>query len=1203
MNLTRDASRQSTPSALLATLAGDIRGAPGAAEAMRRCRDHILECGGWTLGRCARVSHEASGALRRGSEWQAPDAQRFAEFIRRSESIDSVNMHGQLIGRMLRERRPIWIADLTSLNATGRLPVAQRLGLRSAFAFPVPVHDEVAAFFEFFAEDVREPDPMLIEHAGSVASEIARLIEQEQDTAASARLAAIVRNSNDAIIGRTLDGMITSWNTGAERMLGYTATEAIGQSITFTVPPGAALRFKANTEQLLRGEPVTPYESRRLTKDGRIIDVMASHSPVKDSAGNVIGAATILQDISALKAAERALQASERRCSAIVQGSNDAIISRGLDGTILSWNAAAERMFGWSAEEAIGKPITIIVPPERRGEMKPMINRVLAGETINPFDSRHCRKDGARIDTSVSLAATRNAAGEIEFISFSYRDITDYKRLQREAHSKAELTRLLEALARAANEAERPEAALEVCLQRICEHGQWELGHAAVFGDGARMSQPILSIVRVGAAGQDADWKGLLVRNDYSTGGGRFAKKAITMQEPVWIGDLAATELGSRLSGLAARGMRRAFAFPVVANGKTLAILEFFAADARPADALLLENIAIVAAQLARLIERQRAFDRLRASEARVRAIFDSEPECVMVIRPEGSLIDINRAGLVVLEAENIEQMRTHGFLDFVMPEHRSRIADCLRECSGSDPCALEYELMGLKGARRWMQLRATPIQLPDDDEPALLAVSRDITEQKNAQERIDYLAHHDALTGLPNRSLFQDRLERAFAQARRRGEGLGVLMLNLDRFGKVNETLGSAAGDELLFAVAQRMRSALRSVDTIARFGGNEFAILIEGIGAADEVILVAEKINGTFEAAFAVDAQEVFLSASIGIAVYPNGASDPKVLLQHAERAMRELKTEGGNGYHLFDDEAKHDIVPHLDLERGLRHARDNDELELHYQPKVDIATGTIVGAEALVRWRHPELGMVSPATFIPIAEETGLILSIGEWVLKTACRDASAWRAAGLDLNVAVNLSPRQFRHKDLLGIVVEALDASGLDAEHLELEITETAALSHPERAESVVRMLRGLGVRIALDDFGTGHSSLSHLRRLSLDAVKIDRSFVRDIATNAQDRAIVSGVTALARSLGMRITAEGIEDGVQLEAVRRCGCDDYQGYHFSAPLPAAEFAALIKRSRAREIRRERASRTSAAVGHESPTDLATSHRYSRATTTD
>ena len=1282
---------RTTLTALVATLAAETKAAVDAEEAMYRCLEHIAKYGRWTLGRFARVTHEASGAFRRGSMWLVSDAQRFAELIRHSDCVDTVNAQGPLVGRMLREKQPVWIADMTALTEAPRLRVAMRLGLRSVFAFPVLVHGEVTACFEFFAEDVREPDRLLIAQVGGIGSELARLIEREQDTASSARLAAIVRNSNDAIIGRTLEGTITFWNAGAERMLGYTAAEAIGRSVTFTLPPGGATKLEANTEKLLHGEPVAPYESQRMTKDGRMIPVLTSHSPVKDLAGSIIAASTILQDISALKGAERALKASEQRYSAIVQSSNDAIVSRAPDGTIQSWNAAAERMFGWSAQEALGKPITIIVPPERSGEMRPLIKRVLAGETLGAVESRHCRKDGTRFDTSVSLSAMRNAAGEIEFISFFYRDITDFKKLQRESQSKAGLANLIEGLARAANEADTPAAALEVCLQRICEHGQWQLGHAVVFKEGMGLGEPALSISRIEDRERHKSCIGPLDRRDYSTGGSTFAKRAATTAAPVWIADMTTTRIGSRLTCLAANGMRRAFAFPVVAHGEVLALLEFFGSEPRPVDDLLIANIASVAAQLARLIERQRAFatlresetqlrlitentpamiayfdgdqrcrfanrsycefngiDRsriigmtleeitgadvytaispslpevrqgdvsthrrthrtaageirqvevrrvadlspeggfrghyamlldvteqvraeakIRTSEARVRAIFDSEPECVKVMRPDGFLIDMNRSGLVALEVESIEQAREHGLMHFVLPAYRERLAEFVRRNMNGEPCTLEFEIEGMKGTHRWMKSHATPFRLPDEQEGALLVITRDITGEKQAQEKADYLSYHDALTGLPNRNLFQDRLERAVAQARRRGEVLGIIVLNIDRFGKVNESLGAAAGDELLAAVAQRMQASLRNVDTIARFGGNEFAILVEGIASVDEVTLVAEKLNQAYATSFSVGGQEVFLSASIGIAVFPNGTSDPHVLLQHAGSAMREIKEDGGNGHQLYDGNGKREDVQHIDLECQLRHALENGELDVHYQPKVNIATGAIVGAEALVRWNHPELGVVNPVHFIPIAEETGLVLPIGEWVLDTACRNARSWRDAGFDLEIAVNLSPRQFRHKNLLGIVAGALDASGLAPRNLELEITETVALSRPEHAASLLKNLRDLGVRIALDDFGTGHSSLSHLRRLPLDAVKIDRSFVRDIATNAQDRAIVAGVTALARTLGMRITAEGVEDGVQLENVRQCGCDEYQGYHFSRPLPAAEFRALLERTR-------------------------------------
>jgi diguanylate cyclase (GGDEF)-like protein len=526
-------------------------------------------------------------------------------------------------------------------------------------------------------------------------------------------------------------------------------------------------------------------------------------------------------------------------------------------------------------------------------------------------------------------------------------------------------------------------------------------------------------------------------------------------------------------------------------------------------------------------------------------------------------LVELNRAGLALFEARDIAETRAYGLLNFVLPQYHDPLRDAVGRTVRGEQCRLEFEITGLRGTRRWMEARTAPLGVPGNAATRALVVTRDVTERKLAEARIDHLSHHDALTALPNRSLFQDRLERAVSHARRRGEFLGVLMVNLDRFSKVNEALGASTGDAVLVAVGRRMQALLRNVDTIARINGNEFAVLVEGMASADEGNLVAEKLSQSFEAAFHVNGQEVFLSASMGVAVFPNGTRDPCTLLQHAETAMREIKRDGGNGYALFEEREVQGNGQSLDLERGLRHALERGELELHYQPKVSVVSRAVIGAEALVRWRHPELGLVSPAHFIPIAEETGLILPIGEWVLRTACRNASAWRAEGLNLDVAVNLSPRQFRHRDLPGIVADALEASGLDPERLELEITETAALSQPERAEHVLRTLRGLGVRIALDDFGTGHSSLSHLRKLPLDAVKVDRSFVRDIATNAQDRAIVLGVTTLGHTLGMRITAEGVEDGVQLEAIRLCGCDEYQGYHFSLPLPAAEFRALLE----------------------------------------
>lgn len=560
--------------------------------------------------------------------------------------------------------------------------------------------------------------------------------------------------------------------------------------------------------------------------------------------------------------------------------------------------------------------------------------------------------------------------------------------------------------------------------------------------------------------------------------------------------------------------------------------------------------------------QQRRAEAALKASETRLRAFLDNEPDCVKVVGPDGSLLDINLAGLAMLEAGSIEEVRARGLTSFVLPQYREPFRDFLRRCTCGAPEALQFEIVGLKGTRRWMESKAAPLRLPEGEELCLLAVTRDVTAQKLAAQTIDYLSRHDALTGLPNRGVFKDHLELAVAHARRRGELLGVLLVDLDRFERINESLGSAAGDELLRHVGARLRGTLRDVDTIARLGGNEFGVLVEGTHSCAAVSAVAEKILKSLDAAFEVQGQELFVTASIGIAVYPEHLGEASVLLESATVAMRQAKHDGGNMYRIFRAQRSVRRGQRMELESRLRRALDQDEFVLHYQPKVQLATGAITGAEALLRWNSPGAGLLGPAQFIALAEETGLILPIGQWALRAACVQARRWQERNWPLQVAVNLSPRQFRHEGLARQVAATLVEAGLPGERLELEITESTAMSRPEQAIAVMEELRRLGVQFAVDDFGTGYSSLAYLKRFPIRRLKIDRSFLQNMAPGSADAEIVRAIIALAKSLGLSTTAEGVEKSLQRDLLVQLGCDELQGYWFSPPLPAHEFEALL-----------------------------------------
>ena len=435
---------------------------------------------------------------------------------------------------------------------------------------------------------------------------------------------------------------------------------------------------------------------------------------------------------------------------------------------------------------------------------------------------------------------------------------------------------------------------------------------------------------------------------------------------------------------------------------------------------------------------------------------------------------------------------------------------------------------------------------------------------RRQAEERVHHLAHYDELTGLPNRNMFNQRLSHALIQARRHDKPLAILFIDLDRFKNINDTLGHGAGDRVLKEIAQRLRGCLREADTVSRLGGDEFVVLIEGASRPADVAEVAQKILAAVARPLLLESQEFHLTASIGISACPGDSDDEQSLMKNADIAMYRAKEQGKNQFQFYSAQINVHTLERVALESDLRHALERKEFVLHYQPKVDIAGNRIVGMEALVRWRQPGKQLIAPAQFIPLAEETGLIVPIGEWVLRTACLQNKAWQDQGLPrLRVAVNLSPRQFAHDSLLQDVARVLNETGLDPAWLELEITESMVIRDPEHAVTLLRGLKAMGIHLSIDDFGTGYSSLSYLKRFPLDSVKIDRSFIRDIPGDGDDAAITQAIIAMAHSLRLGVIAEGVETGEQLDFLRANGCDEMQGYLFSRPLPEDQFLVLLQ----------------------------------------
>ncbi|MHB8563700.1 MAG: GGDEF/EAL domain-containing response regulator [Acidiferrobacteraceae bacterium] len=449
----------------------------------------------------------------------------------------------------------------------------------------------------------------------------------------------------------------------------------------------------------------------------------------------------------------------------------------------------------------------------------------------------------------------------------------------------------------------------------------------------------------------------------------------------------------------------------------------------------------------------------------------------------------------------------------------------------------------------------------------------KDITERIQTEEKLYHLARHDVLTDLPNRALFVEHFKEAISRSRWSRRVVAVLFIDLDRFKLVNDTLGHEAGDQLLQACGTRLRESVREGDTVARFGGDEFAVLLDNVASLNDIAPIAQKLLDALTPLLTINNHEFFVTGSIGIGVYPDDGDSAQAVLKNADTAMYQAKQQGGNSYRFYQADMNTEALRRLDLEAHLRHALERQEFVLHYQPQVDLKTGRVTGCEALIRWERPGVGLVPPMEFIPLMEETGLIVLVGEWVLRTACAQHNAWRAAGLPaLRMAVNVSGRQFAKGDLVGVVQRVMQESGMDQGMLELELTESVIMQNALAAVETLNILNGMGVRLAIDDFGTGYSSLSYLKRFPIDLLKIDQTFVRDITSDPDDAAIVRAIITMARSLDIDVIAEGVETREQLAFLHAQGCDQAQGYYFGKPQPGDVMEHEISREKAFSLSR-------------------------------
>lgn len=501
--------------------------------------------------------------------------------------------------------------------------------------------------------------------------------------------------------------------------------------------------------------------------------------------------------------------------------------------------------------------------------------------------------------------------------------------------------------------------------------------------------------------------------------------------------------------------------------------------------------------------------------------------------------------------------------LDLVAANSRDLVAENIRKRMEGEAQSIQYIFQGRKRDGSIIDVEALGTRIDFDGRPAIIGNLHDITERKRMEETIKHQAYYDLLTDLPNKTLFIDRLNLALTQAHRNRQMLAVLFLDLDRFKNINDSLGHAAGDLLLKAVADRLKSCVRETDTVARIGGDEYAIILSQISREEDITVIAKKVIASFKEPYAIDDHLLHSTVSIGISLYPNDGEYAGTLLKNADLAMYHAKELGRNNYQFYSPALNIRTLERIILENALRRTLERGELVVYYQPQVDIATRRILCVEALVRWQHPDLGLLNPLQFIPLAEETGFIVSLDEWVLRTACAQSKAWQNAGLPpVCITVNLSSCQFQQQNLVEMVMQVVRETELDPSLLNLEITESTAMQQIERAIPRLAELSAKGIHFSIDDFGTGYSSLSYLKRLPVRKIKIDKSFITDVPHNPDDMAIITAIIAMAHKMKLFVIAEGVETEEQLSFLRSSECDGIQGYLVSEPLPAEEFEALV-----------------------------------------
>ncbi len=903
------------------------------------------------------------------------------------------------------------------------------------------------------------------------------------------------------------------------------------------------------TAHLKNRETTGQYETAVRGKSGRLIQLEMTASILQDQPpGRIV---CVVRDVTRQKNMEERLQT-------VVTAAPIALFAVDRNGlfTLLEGSALeglrldAGRNLGWSAFDICREN-----PP-----MIQSLRRALVGEKFSVL-----LEEGPAV-FEVHFSPLKDAKGEITEVIGVAVNITERRRMEAALRQRAEFEKLITTLSSHFINLPAPRLDLGIrnALQSI---GQF------IGVDRIRMFLQTNDKLKGPAFG----WKDptLLVPDeaeedfflaDYPWFAGSIKKMDVLHASSP---DDLPPEAASERKLLKLRGVQSIVVVPMVSAGNLIGVLTF--STLRSKKTWTEEDIAlfkITGEMFAGALVRRQSEEALRGSEEKFRVLFNNAIDSIFLFEVSedgtpGKFVEVNDIACFKLGYSREELLRMT-FLDLAAAEDLNDLPKVFKKLLQQEHATFEKATLTKGGVKIPAEINAHVFQW--GGRRFVQAIARDITDRKRAEETIRRQAYYDVLTSLPNRTLFKDRLEQAMKHAHRNKQMLGVIVLDLDRFKNINETLGHILGDKLLVAVAERLLGVLNESETIARFGGDEFTLLLPQVNSIEEATRHAQKIIELLGTPFKLNNHDLHVTTSIGMAFYPDDGENSEILLKNAETAMYRAKEQGRNNYQLYASVMNVSAFKQLLMENSLRRALEKEEFVVYYQPQIDLKTQRMIGAEALVRWQHPDLGLVFPTEFIGLAEETGLIVPIGEWVIRRVCSQNKKWQDTGCEkVCVSVNLSARQFQQRNLVAVISQILQETGLDPQYLGLEITETIAMKNADYTISALNELKKMHVHLSLDDFGTGYSSLSYLKRFPLETLKIDRSFVRDITTDPNDAAIVTAVVALAHSLKLDVVAEGVETEGQLSFLKTHDCDQVQGYIFSHPLSEENFLKTLKQA--------------------------------------